>query len=41
MKHKLISDNDIIKVCKCGETILAWQTVCSKCNKINVISPNK
>lgn len=35
MKDVKISDDDIIKICKCGETIMTWQTVCKKCNAVN------
>ena len=38
MIYKYFGDNDIIKVCKCGKTIMTWQTVCSNYNTINTSS---
>lgn len=32
MRH----NNDIIKVCRCGKTIMTWETTCSNCNKVNI-----
>lgn len=41
MMYNSISNDDTIKVCKCGNTKLVWQTVCSNCNEVNIINSNK
>lgn len=38
MIYRNFGSNDIIKVCKCGKTIMTWQTVCSNCNSVNISS---
>ena len=38
MIYRDFGSNDIIKVCKCGKTIMTWQIVCGNCNSVNISS---
>ncbi len=41
MKYIHITNNDVIRVCKCGKIMLTWQIVCSDCDNVNITNTNK